>query len=70
METRVASEQKRIEAERARMEARMEEMMLYVQSLGAAVGRPPPPTLFAAPPPPHATTPVSMDVLVCMLLLR
>jgi hypothetical protein len=74
METRMASEQQRIEAEREaerlRMEARMEAMMLYVQTLGAAVGRPPPPTLFAAPPPPHVATPVSMDVLMHMFMLR
>jgi hypothetical protein len=42
MEVRMASEQQRIEAEREaehlKMEARIEEMMLYVQTLSAAVG--------------------------------
>jgi hypothetical protein len=36
----------------------------------AAMGLPLPHGLFAPPPPPHATTPVSMNVLVCMFMLR
>jgi hypothetical protein len=48
------------------MVARMEQMFQYMQSLGAAMGQSPPLLLF--PPPPPATTPVSMNVLVCMFL--
>jgi hypothetical protein len=49
----------------ARMEAerqRIENMFQYMQTLGAAMGQPPP----SSP----ATTPVSMNVLVCMFLLH
>jgi hypothetical protein len=52
-----------------RMEAewqRMEQMFQYMQTLGDAMGQPLPPLLF--PSPPSATTPVSMNVLVCMFL--
>jgi hypothetical protein len=48
---------------------RMAEIIQYMQSLGAAMGVAPPPTLFAPPPSPHATSPISMNVLVCMFML-
>ena len=43
----------------------------YMQSLGAATGVVPPPWLFAPPPPPppHYSTPMSINVLVCMFML-
>lgn len=58
----------------ATMEAeqrRMVEILQYMQSLGAATGVAPPPSLFAPPPPPppHYSTPVSINVLVCMFML-
>jgi hypothetical protein len=68
-----------MQADRQRMEAmavereaeqrRMAEILQYMQSLGVTTGVALPPTLFAPPPPPHATTPVSMNVLVCMFML-
>jgi hypothetical protein len=57
-------------AEREAEQRRMAEILQYMQSLGAATGLPPPPRLFAPPPPPHATTPMSMNVLFCMFMLR
>jgi hypothetical protein len=51
-----------MEAERQRME----QMFQYMQTLRAALGQPLPLLLF--PSPPLATTPVSMNVLVCMFL--
>lgn len=56
----------------ATMEAeqrRMVEILQYMQSIGAATGVAPPPSLFAPPPPPHYSTPVSINVLVCMFML-
>ena len=57
----------RVEAE----QRRMAEILQYMQSLGAATGVVPPPSLFAPPPPPppHYSTPVSINVLVCMFML-
>ena len=57
----------RVEAE----QRRMAEILQYMQSLGAATGVAPPPSLFAPPPPPppHYSTPVSINVLVCMFML-
>ena len=47
------------------------EILQYMQSIGAATGVAPPPSLFAPPPPPppHYSTPVSINVLVCMFML-
>ena len=63
----------RVEAERkAEWEAeqrRMAEIIQYMQSLGAATGVVLPPSLFAPPPPPHYSTPMSINVLVCMFML-
>jgi hypothetical protein len=42
-------------------------MFQWMQSLGKKMGQPPPPMLFPSPPD-LATTPVSMNVLVCMFL--
>ena len=53
----------RVEAE----QRRMAEILQYMQSLGAATGVVSPPSLFA--PPPHYSTPVSINVLVCMFIL-
>ena len=55
----------RVEAEHRRMA----EILQYMQSIGAATGVVPPPSLFAPPPPPHYSTPVSINVLVCMFIL-
>ena len=55
----------RVEAE----QRRMAEILQYMQSLGAAMGVVPPPSLFTPPPPPHYSTPVSINVLGCMLFL-
>ena len=57
----------RVEAEREAEQRRMAEILQYMQSLGAATGVVPPPSLFA--PPPHYSTPVSINVLVCMFML-
>ena len=62
----------RVESERAEWEAeqwRMAEILQYMQSLSAATGVAPPPSLFAPPPPPHYSTPVSINILVCMFML-
>ena len=62
----------RVESERAEREAeqqRMAEILQYMQSLGGATGVLPPPSLFAPPPPPQNSTPVSINVLVCMFML-
>ena len=56
-----------MEAEREAEERRMAEILQYMQSLGAATVVVPPPSLFA--PPPHYSTPVSINVLVCMFML-
>ena len=50
---------------------RMVEILQYMQSFGAATGVVLPPSLFAPPPPPtpHYSTPVSINVLVCMFML-
>jgi hypothetical protein len=64
-----------VAAERAEREAEqraMAQWFSYVTSLGAAVGHQAPPPLFAPPPPPppNTATPVSMNILVCMFMLR
>lgn len=59
----------RVEAEREAEQRRMAEILQYMQSLGAATGVAPPPSLFAPPPPPYYSTPVSINVLVCMFML-
>ena len=63
----------RVEAEREAEQRRMEEILQYMQSLGAATGVASPPSLFAPPPPPppppHYSTPVSINILVCMFML-
>jgi len=59
----------RVEAEREAEQWRIVEILQYMQSLGAATGVVPPPSLFAPPPPPHYSTPVSINVLVCMFML-
>ena len=61
----------RVEAEREAEQRRMAEILQYMQSLGAATGVAPPPSLFAPPPspPPHYSTPMSINVLVCMFML-
>ena len=64
----------RVESERAEWEAeqqRMAEILQHMQSLGVATSVLPPPSLFAPPPPPppQNSTPVSINVLVCMFML-
>lgn len=61
----------RVEAEREAEQRRMVEILQYMQSIGATTGVAPPPSLFAPPPPPppHYSTPVSINVLVCMFML-
>ena len=61
----------RVEAEREAEQRRMADILQYIQSLGAATGVVPPPSLFAlpTPPPPHYSTPMSINVLVCMFML-
>ena len=59
----------RVEAKREVEQRRMAEILQYMQSLGAATGVVPPPSLFAPPPPPRYSTPVSINVLVCMFML-
>ena len=61
----------RVEAEREAEQRRMAEILQHMQSLGAAMGVVPPPSLFAPPPtpPPHYSTPVSINVFVCMFML-
>ena len=61
----------RVEAEREAEQRRMAEILQYMQSLGAAMGVVLPPSLFAPPPPPppHYSTPMSINVLVCMFML-
>ena len=61
----------RVEAEREAEQRRMAEILQYMQSLGAATGAVPPLSLFAPPPPPtpHYSTPVSINILVCMFML-
>ena len=61
----------RVEAKREAEQRRMSEILQYMQSLGAATGVVPPPSLFAPPPPPppHYSTPMSINVLVCMFML-
>ena len=57
----------RVEAE----QRRMTDILQCMKSLGAATGVVPPPSLFAPPPPPppHYSTPMSINVLVCMFML-
>ena len=57
----------RVEAEQEAGQRSMAEILQYMQSIGAATGVVPPPSLFA--PPPHYSTPVSINVLVCMFML-
>ena len=59
----------RVEAEWEAEQRRMAEILQYMQSLGAATGVVLPPSLFAPPPPPQYSTPVSINVLVCMFML-
>ena len=61
----------RVEAEREAEQRRMAEILQYMQSLGAATGVVPPPSLFTppTPPPSHYSTPVSINILVCMFML-
>ena len=61
----------RVEAERGAEQRRMAEIPQYMQSLGAATGVLPPPSLFAPPPPPppQNSTPVNINVLICMFML-
>ena len=59
----------RVEAEREAEQRRMAEILQYMQSLGAATGVVPPPSLFSPPPPPHYSTPVGINILVCMFML-
>ena len=59
----------RVEAEWEAEQQRMAEILQYMQSLGAATGILPPPSLFAPPPPPQNSTPMSINVLVCMFML-
>jgi hypothetical protein len=61
----------RVEAEREAEQRRMAKILQYMQSLDAATGVVPPPSLFAPPlpPTPHYSTPVSINVLVCMFML-
>ena len=59
----------RVEAEREAEQRRMAEILQYMQSLGAAMGVVLPPSLFAPPPPPHYSTPMSINVLVCIFML-
>jgi len=61
----------RVEAEREAEQQRMAEILQYMQSLGAATGVVPSASLFAPPPPPppHYSTPVSINILVCMFML-
>jgi hypothetical protein len=58
-------------AEREIEQRRMAKILQYMQSLGAATGVAPLATLFAPPPPPppQFSSPVSMNVLVCMFML-
>ena len=68
---RVESEREAKRAEREAEQQRMAEILQYMQSLGATTGVLPPPSLFAPPPPPppQNSTPVSINVLVCMFML-
>ena len=68
---RVESEREAEGAEREADQQRMAEILQHMQSLGAATGVLPPPSLFAPPPPPppQNSTPVSINVLVCMFML-
>ena len=61
----------RVEAEWEVEQWRMAEILQYMQSLGAATGVVLPPSLFVPPPPPppHYSTPMSINVLVCMFML-
>ena len=61
----------RVEVEWEAEQRRMVEILQYMQSLGAATGVVPPPSLFAPPPTPspHYSTPVSINILVCMFML-
>ena len=61
----------RMEAEREAEQRRMVDILQYMQSLSATTGVVPPPSLFAppTPPPPHYSTPMSINVLVCMFML-
>ena len=59
----------RVEAEREAEQRRMAEILQYMQSLSATTGIVSPPSLFAPPPPPHYSTPVSINILVCMFML-
>ena len=61
----------RVEAEQEAEQRRMAEILQYMQSLGTATGVVPPPSLFAPPPPPtpHYSTPMSINILVCMFML-
>ena len=56
----------RVEAEREAEQRRMVEILQYI---GAATGVTPPPSLFAPPPHPPYSTPVSINILVCMFML-
>ena len=64
---RVEAEQEAERAEREAEQRRMAEILQYMQSLGAATGVVQPPSLFA--PPPYYSTPVSINILVCMFML-
>lgn len=58
------------EAERETERQKMVEILQFMQTLGARTGVPMPPSLFAPPQPPAATpVSISMNVLVCMLML-
>jgi VIT1/CCC1 family predicted Fe2+/Mn2+ transporter len=73
MQVTMQANQQRMDAmvvEREAEQRKMAEILQFIQSLGAAIGVAPPPTLFAPPMPPHATTPVSINVLVCMFMFR
>jgi len=67
----VQAKMERVEAKWEAEQWRMAEILQYMQSLGAATGVAPPPSLFAQPPspPPHYSTPMSINVLVCMFML-
>jgi hypothetical protein len=73
MQAMMEADQQRMEAmvaEREIEQRRIMEILQYMQSLSAATSVAPPATLFAPPPPPQFSTHVSMNVLVCMFMLR
>ena len=65
MEQRMEVKKLRIEAERQAKRQRMEQLLQRMQGLGERMGQPMPLMLFPTPPPP-TTTPVGINVLVCM----